>query len=412
MSRSVGVMSLALLMLALPNGSARTPRGGSDRKEVQAGGYRISGPHTHANLTIFLLHGKNTLPNTPFLTLAEALAQKKAVVHETEHVNQLALENLAKDCEIFIQSGDLVRGGKQDRSIASDVILPRRSGKVSVPAFCVEKGRWRQRQRENATRFEASTNQLATTDLKLALQFGGGFNLGGGMDTGRMQAGGIRPGPVAQFGQIGGFNLGGFQFGGLQFGGFQFGGQPGRMPDPNPAPAMDGQSAIWKQVIEAQRKLSQRLGKSVESNDSPTSLQLTLEDKDLKKKVGQYLKELGKITKGEKEVIGFAYAINGKVMGADVYGSGELFIKLWPKLLEACVVEAVAELEAQKRFQPPKAAAVEAFLADAHLAKKKQEVKSSERIKGLIHEGNGVVLFETRDGQHKNAVLHRNYVAK
>ena len=37
---------------------------------------RLSGPHTHRNLTIFLIHGKDRISASHFLTLQEALELK------------------------------------------------------------------------------------------------------------------------------------------------------------------------------------------------------------------------------------------------------------------------------------------------------------------------------------------------
>src|SRR5262249_52850264 len=76
---------------------------------VPTSAYRLSGPYTHANLTVFLVHGPETLDAGSFLTLQEALEQKKAVVHETGSVNQLAVENLSADEELYVQSGDIVK---------------------------------------------------------------------------------------------------------------------------------------------------------------------------------------------------------------------------------------------------------------------------------------------------------------
>src|SRR5204862_2923768 len=55
-----------------------------------------------------------------------------------------------------IQSGDIVKGGKQDRAIAFDLLLPPKSGLVSVGSFCCEAGRWTKRGEEEATRFAES----------------------------------------------------------------------------------------------------------------------------------------------------------------------------------------------------------------------------------------------------------------
>src|SRR5688500_18028449 len=67
---------------------------------------RASGPHTHGNLTIFLIHGDNTLEGE-YLTLEEAMEAKVVKVHETGDVNELAVENLGKK-PVFVQSGDIV----------------------------------------------------------------------------------------------------------------------------------------------------------------------------------------------------------------------------------------------------------------------------------------------------------------
>src|SRR5438309_6102204 len=119
---------------------------------------KVTGPFTHANLSIFVLHGSDTLPNRPFLTLQEALDQKKAVVNETSNVNQLTVENVAGDVEIFLMTGDIVKGGKQDRAIAFDMIIPPKSGAIPIGSFCVEHGRWSQRGGEAAGEFGRSMN--------------------------------------------------------------------------------------------------------------------------------------------------------------------------------------------------------------------------------------------------------------
>ena len=74
-----------------------------------------------------------------FLTLQEAMVQKKVVVYETKSVNELSIQNIS-DEDIYVQSGDIVKGGQQDRMIGVDLIVPRRSGKMPIAAFCVEHG--------------------------------------------------------------------------------------------------------------------------------------------------------------------------------------------------------------------------------------------------------------------------------
>src|SRR5262249_47160403 len=74
---------------------------------------RISGPHTHENLVLFFLHGPSQPGPVP-LTLEEALAKGNVHLKETGLVSELSIENTG-DQEVFIQSGDIVKGGRQDR---------------------------------------------------------------------------------------------------------------------------------------------------------------------------------------------------------------------------------------------------------------------------------------------------------
>src|SRR5207253_7340820 len=98
----------------------------------------------------------------------EAMERKILVVYETSDVNNLQVENISKNYEVFIQSGDIVKGGKQDRVLAVDIIIHARSGRISIEAFCVESGRWQKRGNENSGQFTSSNERIVTKDLKLA----------------------------------------------------------------------------------------------------------------------------------------------------------------------------------------------------------------------------------------------------
>jgi hypothetical protein len=246
---------------------------------------------------------------------------------------------------VFIQSGDIVKGGQQDRVISYDLILPPKSGRVSIASFCVEAGRWRQRGTEAVANFGSSGAQAPGKDLKLAVNY------------------------------------------------------------------VRRQDLVWKRVREAQMKLSKNVGAPVQSGASPTSLQLTLDDKRLLARLDECVKALAKAPEGKDDVIGCVVAINGKVEGADVYGSAALFRKLWPKLLNASAVDALAEWDKDKKFEPATAAAVKAFLADA-ASGKKTERDVTGRTRVINHETAKNLLIETRDQDRKAAVLHRCYLAR
>jgi hypothetical protein len=332
---------LALSALALAEGDKEAAKPKED-----SAAYTISGPFTHDNLTVFLLHGKDTLSGKPLMTLEEALAQKKAVVHETSNVNELSVENVADDVEIYVQPGDIVKGGRQDRLIAYDLILPPKSGKVAVASFCVEAGRWAKRGGEADATFGSSGKVANSKDLKVASQSG-----------------------------------------------------------------MSSQQQVWARVKEAQQKLSKNVGKGVENKESPTSLQLTLEDKKLLEEVDKYVKELSKAVDGKKDVIGYAVAINGQVEAADVFGSNALFMKLWPKLINGSATEALAEKQKDKKFDAPTTDAVKTFMAEA-VKGKKSEKELSKRVLQICQEDEKNLYLEARDKEGKGAVIHRSYLKK
>ena len=112
---------------------------------------RISGPLVHENLAVYFIHGSSARGKVP-LTLEEALASGGVKVRETSNVNQLEIENLGDD-EVFVQSGDIVKGGKQDRTLMVSLLLPPHSGSFPIASFCVEEGRWTPRGREDARNF-------------------------------------------------------------------------------------------------------------------------------------------------------------------------------------------------------------------------------------------------------------------
>jgi hypothetical protein len=122
---------------------------------------------TAHNLTAwFLVHP--TAAGRDYAVLEAAIAHRQAVLHETGQVNQLLIENLG-DVDLFIQAGDIVKGGKQDRTLGADFIVPARSGKVPLPAFCVEHARWAPRRAEPVSHFSESKHAVASKKARLAL---------------------------------------------------------------------------------------------------------------------------------------------------------------------------------------------------------------------------------------------------
>ncbi|HKY41960.1 MAG TPA: DUF6569 family protein [Pyrinomonadaceae bacterium] len=166
MALTTFVVGVAIARFSLPN--LRRAPAVRKTNEVQLGNYRLSGPYQHENLTIFLVHGPDQANSRMFTPLEEAMARKVVIVHETNDVNELAIENVSTTEEVFVQAGDIVKGGRQDRVLSVDLILPAKSGKLPVSAFCVENGRWSQRGLEPTGLFTVSEGMIASKGLKLA----------------------------------------------------------------------------------------------------------------------------------------------------------------------------------------------------------------------------------------------------
>jgi hypothetical protein len=313
------------------------------QNQIDARNYRLSGPYTHKNLSIFLIHSKTTTRTKTFLTLQEALEQKKVIVYETQSVNELAIENLSNE-DVYVQSGDIVKGGQQDRMLAVDFIVPPKSGRMPIAAFCVEHGRWSGRGNERAGVFSSSSDSAVTREIKLA------------------------------------------------------------------AKSSNSQGAVWENVRVAQDKLSQSVGTRVNSMVSASSLQLAVENTRVRATADSYIKALANIVDRNDDVIGYVFAINGNVNSADVYSSNALFRKLWPKLLKANAVEAIAMLQ-KGEFKPASAASAKAFLNDAEKPRP-SEKKVTSRVKVVTREDDKNVFFETKDDAQKGAWVHRNYIKK
>lgn len=309
---------------------------------------RISGPYQSGNLSVFLIHAEPAAGigggAAAYLTLDEALASGAAAVYETGDVNELEVQNMSKDRTLFIQAGDIVKGGRQDRVLSVDLILPPGSGKVPITAFCVEQGRWSARGQESAQQFASADKSLAGKDIKLA------------------------------------------------------------------AKSKRSQTEVWNAVAETQAKLAVSVGEEVAAPASPTSLQLSLENEKVAEAVGKHVAPLVALVEAHPDAVGYLYAVNGKISGGDVYASPPLFRKLWPRLLEASVTEAVAERAGGSVSQGPVVDDATAFLtAMDSAAATDQRLPAGVTL--VSRETDKAAAFETRSDS-ADGWLHRSYIVK
>jgi len=145
---------------------------------------------------------------------------------------------------------------------------------------------------------------------------------------------------------------------------------------------------------------------------SSTSMQVAMESKPVADATEAYLRDLAKIVDGKSDVVGYAYAINGKLNSAEVYASGELFLKMWPKLVRASAVEALSERPKAKTSQAtPKIADVQAALAEVEKAAEASK-QANGQVTVVKKESPQTLLFETREKGAEGAWMHRSYVVK
>lgn len=113
---------------------------------------------TYKNLKIIPIHPKGfggaakVVPGV--VTLSQALEKGSVKVSErgsasTENVHWLRINNTS-DQPVFIGSGEIIMGGRQDRMVAKDTILPPSASDQYIPVMCVEEGRWSEKEKKIA----------------------------------------------------------------------------------------------------------------------------------------------------------------------------------------------------------------------------------------------------------------------
>lgn len=111
---------------------------------IKLGDFQLNNPIDAGNVTLIPISYNKPMTQQEgnFITLGEA--KKAGVVEiterEGEEVNSLTVTNKG-DRPILLLGGELLLGGKQDRIVARDVVVP--AGKtMNVEVFCVEHDRW------------------------------------------------------------------------------------------------------------------------------------------------------------------------------------------------------------------------------------------------------------------------------
>ena len=271
------------------------------------GDWRILDPVTYENISVFPVVASYGQDTSAFLTLEEGLATGEVVVRErgseemvrgrdgrpvyipqptSASVNQLVLVNRSKR-PLLLLAGELVSGGKQDRVIGKDRIVPAGAPSLPLDVFCVEHGRWT----GSAQFAAASTIVHPSVREKAAIDQA---------QTSVWDA--VRSGSTAA--------------------------RPAAAPPPR-ITATELQSAIAGNAhTEAYEKIYQSSAVGVSIDDFVAEVQ----------------RRFASATSGLRgeRVVGVVVAYGGEVAWSDIFASGDLFDHYWHKLLRSYAVEALA----------------------------------------------------------------------
>lgn len=277
--------------------------------------YQVLDPIRHGNLTIFPVVSATSHDTHTFLTLDEGLRSGEVVVSEAgsiaplvrprhpngvwhptpsgdgAQVNRLVLVNNSKK-PLLLLAGEIVTGGKQDRIIGKDRLVPAESDPIDLSVFCVEPGRW-----------------VATSghyDFKAPVASGGDW---GGM---------VQPSVRSK------------------------------------AMADKDQHKVWDEVAQARSGMAEAV--SVEAAGPPmpeiaetSSYAKVLQNERVQEKLEtvaapvqqEYQSVIRQLR--DKNAVGVVVAVNGEIIWADVFASTNLLEKYWPKLVRSYAAETMLQ---------------------------------------------------------------------
>ncbi len=304
-------------------------------EEPTTSGYRVLEPIRHGSLTVFPVVAPKSYATGEFLTLDEGLRSGDVVVTEygnigglmrrrpgpavqaqRAEVNRLVLINNSKR-PLLLLAGEIVTGGKQDRVIGKDRIVPPESDPVDLSVFCVEPGRW-----------VGTSEHFATS----------GATYGGGTGSGGTVGGTLMAQPSVRAKAMGDKD----------------------------------QAEVWAEV----KKQQQSMAVTVQASAAPVSTQeiestssyaRVMENKDVKQKVDEIAAPIQQNYESlikqlrDRKAVGVVVAVNGRIIWADVFASTDLLERYWPKLVRSYASEAVVT---RAKGGEVSAAQAEAFLAD------------------------------------------------
>ena len=130
-------------------------------------GVRVGERRAHGGLAVFWLHAVARAAPFAIRTLDEARTRGDLVVTERDQatVSDLVIDNRGA-VHVLLVAGEILQGGKQNRIVIEDVLVPPRSGPLTLPVYCVEQGRWAGSGKQFTTRETIAAPQLRARMLE------------------------------------------------------------------------------------------------------------------------------------------------------------------------------------------------------------------------------------------------------
>jgi len=283
--------------------------------------YKILAPITHGDLTIFPVVSGKSHDTSDFITLDEGIRSGEVVVTEVGNlhstmqrrppyqprpyggaeVNRLVLINNSKH-PLILLAGEVVTGGKQDRVVGKDRIVPAESDPVDLSVFCVEHGRWI----ESSTKFDTHASVMLQPSVRKKAM--------ADQDQQKVwdEVGKSRTAMAAAI---------------------------TTKSSPN--------SAATPVPGQATESLTVASAADVVELNGTSSYAKARENKAVQKQIESITESIGKSYESvikqlrNQNAVGVVVAVKGHIVWADMFASSALLAKYWPKLLESYATEAL-----------------------------------------------------------------------
>jgi hypothetical protein len=281
--------------------------------------YTLLDPISHGDLTVFPVVSSQTYDTSQFLTLDEGIRSGEVVVTEVGNlhgimrrrpipqtyqggaqVNTLVLVNNSPR-PLLLLAGEIVTGGKQDRVVGKDRIVPPESDPVDLGVFCVEPHRWV----ETSGKFDMHASVMAQPSVrKKAMAEKDQQQVWAEVGKAKTQmADNLRAAAAAPVGTGSG------------------GGRAASETVEVTAAAVQVDSTSSYAAARANGVVQ----KQMESITEP-----------MQKSYESLIKQLR-----NQNAVGVVIAVRGRIVWADLFASGSLLSKYWPKLLQSYAAEAL-----------------------------------------------------------------------